>query len=145
MIVEVIDSNSKDFPPHTEFDFADFIVWLHFDMLPSHFIFECFGKYWRSNEGYACSEDETYSAPSFALYRGRLGLAEDGETKTRILEYIATQEDMRYRVMADALSISNACVGYHIADLKMRGLVETDPLSLTAIGEETLDFLNANH
>lgn len=144
MIIEVIDSNSADFPTNSEYDFADFIAWLQYDMLPSHFIFRCFGKYWRTDCGFVCCEEDRYSAAAFALYRFRLGVTEEAETKARMLEYIFTQEDMRYHIVAAALGVSSASIGYHIADLKARGLVETDPLALTIIGELALDYLNAS-
>ena len=139
MLIEVIDSDSIDFPPNSEYKFSDFIVWLHLEMLPKHFIFIAYGKYWRACAGAAHNGDEHYTAPSFALYRERLGITDETETKGRVLSYIAEHEDVRYCTMAADIGVSNASIGYHIADLKERGLVETDPLSLTEIGELALD------
>ena len=144
MIIKVIDSNSVDFPTDSEYDFADFIAWLQYDMLPSHFVFMCFGKYWRTDCGCVCCDGESYKAEEFSLYRFRLGVTEEDETKARMLDYIFTQEDMRYHVMANALGVSSASIGYHIADLKARGLVSTDPLALTIIGELALDYLKGS-
>ena len=142
MIIEVIDSNSKYFPKNSEYDFADFVAWLQYDMLPSHLVFRCFGKYWRVDCGYVCCEEDRYSAAAFSLYRFRLGVTEEDETKAKMLNYISTQEDMRYHIVAEALGVSSASIGYHIADLKARGLVDTDPLALTSIGELALVYLN---
>ena len=144
MIVEVIDSNSRYFPKNSEYDFADFVAWLQYDMLPSHLVFQCFGKYWRVDCGYVCCEEDRYSAAAFSLYRFRLGVTEEDETKAKMLNYISTQEDMRYHIVAAALGVSSASIGYHIADLKARGLVDTDPLALTSIGELALDYLNGS-
>lgn len=144
MIIEVIDSNSRYFPKNSEYDFADFVAWLQYDMLPSHLVFQCFGKYWRVDCGYVCCEEDRYSAAAFSLYRFRLGVTEEDETKAKMLNYISTQEDMRYHIVAAALGVSSASIGYHIADLKARGLVETDPLALTSIGELALDYLNGS-
>lgn len=141
MIVETIDSDSSDFPRGSEFDFSDFITWLHLKMLPDHYVFMCFGKYWRVKDNFVFSEDEQYSAPEFALYRGRLGMTEEEETKAQILLYIMQHNDVRYKVMAKVLNVSNACVGYHISDLKARGLVDTNPLAITDIGEMALVYL----
>lgn len=142
MLIEVIDSNSPDFPTGSEYEFADFITWLHLKMLPSHFIFQCFNKYWRAVNGFVQRENELYSAPEFALYRGRLGLTEEDETKALILHYIMTHIDVRYCTMVDAIGVSSACIGYHIADLKARGLVDTSPLAITEIGELALNYLS---
>jgi len=142
VIIEVIDSNSRDFPKNSEYDFADFITWLQYDMLPSHFVFRCFGKYWRTDHGCVCCEEYRYSAAAFALYRFRLGVTEEDETKAKMLSYIFTQKDMRYHIMAAALGVSSASIGYHIADLKARGLVDTDPLALTITGGLALDYLD---
>ena len=138
MLIEVIDSDSIDFPPHSEYNFSDFIVWLHEGMLPQHFIFIAYGKYWRARNYCVHHEDEHYDVAAFALYRERLGIADETETKGKVLAYIARHEDVRYHTMATQLNVSSACIGYHIADLKERGLVETDPLSLTEIGELAL-------
>lgn len=141
--IHVIDSSDKNFPLDSTWDFRDFIVWLHHKMLPQHFVFELFGKYWRVCDGdCVCNGDEKLCAPAFAVYRERLGVTQDDETKGRILSYIATHSDLRYRTIAHNLGISNAGVGYHIADLAERGIVETDPICLTEIGEMALSFIN---
>jgi hypothetical protein len=142
MKIEVVDSNSPDFPASTEHDFADFIVWLRLKMLPTHFVFTCYNKYWRAEDGMVISDEERYNAPEFALYRERLGVAEDTETKAKVLNCIAAYEEPHYRQIAKILSVANSCVGYHVADLKARGLIETDPLTLTELGEMAIDILN---
>ena len=142
MIVEIIDSNSIDFPPGSEYDFSDFIVWVHEKMLPDHIVFVAFGKYWRVSRGKVYREYERYSAEEFALYRERLGMTDENETKGKVLNYINEHEDVRYSAMSAYIGVSNASVGYHIADLKARELVETDPLALTEIGELALAYLS---